>query len=56
MQPLNRWRIVHLTHALDERLIEGFEGMARNPWLAEHTEIYIRGNLGIELTRSSLND
>jgi len=55
LRPLNRWRIVHLTDALDERLIEGFEGMARNPWLAEHTEIYIRGNLGIELTRNSLN-
>src|SRR6266571_2765533 len=49
LQPLNRWRIVHLTDALDERLIEGFERMARNPWLAEHAEIYIRDNLGIEL-------
>ncbi len=55
LRPLNRWRIVHLTDALDERLIEGFEHMARNPWLAEHTEIYIRDNLGIELTRNSLN-
>ncbi len=55
LQPLNRWRIVHLTDALDERLIEGFERMARNPWLAEHAEIYIRDNLGIELTRNSLN-
>ncbi len=55
LRPLNRWRIVHLTDALDERLIEGFEHMARNPWLAEQTEIYIRDNLGIELTRNSLN-
>jgi hypothetical protein len=29
--------------------------MASNPWLAEHTEIYIRDNLGIELTRNPLN-
>jgi len=25
--------------------------MAHSPWLAEHTEIYIRPNLGIQLTR-----
>jgi hypothetical protein len=54
-RPLNRWRIVHLTGAPDDRLIERFERMARNPWLAEHTEIYIRHNLGIELTRNPLN-
>src|SRR6266702_543160 len=39
LQPLNRWRIVHLTDAPDERLIEGFDHMAASPWLAEHTEI-----------------
>ena len=50
-QPLNRWRIVHLTTARDERLMAVFEGMAASPWLAEHTEIYIRGTLGIQLTR-----
>ncbi len=55
LRPLNRWRIVHLTDAVDERLIERFERMAASPWLAEHTEIYIRDNLGIELTRNSLN-
>jgi hypothetical protein len=50
-QPLNRWRIVHLTDAGDERLMAVFERMAASPWLAEHTEIYIRDDLGIELTR-----
>jgi len=50
-QPLNRWRIVHLTDASDTRLLEIFAHMAASPWLAEHTEIYIRHNLGIELTR-----
>jgi hypothetical protein len=54
-QPLNRWRIVHLTDAPDQRLIAVFEHMAASPWLAEHTEIYIRDNLGIELARKSLN-
>ena len=52
-QPANRWRIVHLTDAADDRLAERFQHMAKDPWLAEHTEIYIRHNLGIELTRKS---
>jgi hypothetical protein len=50
-QPLNRWRIVHLTQGADHQLTAVFEHMAASPWLAEHTEIYIRDNLGIELTR-----
>jgi len=50
-QPLNRWRIVHLTRTRDQRLIAVFKPMGASPWLAEHTEIYIRDNLGIELTR-----
>jgi hypothetical protein len=50
-RPLNRWRIVHLTNAVDERLIAVFEHMAASPWLAEHTEIYIRHDLGIQLTK-----
>jgi hypothetical protein len=54
-EPLNRWRIVHLTTAPDHQLIAVFERMATSPWLAEHTEIYIRNNLGIELTREPLN-
>jgi hypothetical protein len=51
-QPLNRWRIVHLTEAVDDRLTAVFEHMAADPWLPGHTEIYIRGNLGIELARN----
>jgi hypothetical protein len=50
-QPLNYWRIVHLTDARDDRLIAVFERMATSPWLAEHTEIYIRDALGIQITR-----
>jgi hypothetical protein len=53
LRPVNRWRIVHLTDAVDDRLIQRFEHMAADPWLAEHTEIYIRDNLGIELTRKA---
>ena len=51
-QPLNRWRIVHLTQAVDQQLTAVFEHMAASLWLAEHTEIYIRSTLGIELTRN----
>lgn len=50
-QPLNRWRIVHLTQAADHRLTAVFQRMAAHPWLPEHTEIYIRHDLGIQLTR-----
>jgi hypothetical protein len=41
-----------LTKAIDERLTAVFEHMAADPWLLEHTEICIRHNLGIELTRN----
>lgn len=50
-QPLNQWRIVHLTEAIDGRLTAVFEHMAASPWIPEHTEIYIRHDLGIQLTR-----
>lgn len=50
-QPLNQWRIVHLTDGPDERLNHPFTTMGLNPWLAEFVEIYIRSDLHIELTR-----
>ena len=37
--------------AADHRLTAAFEHMADSPWLAERTEIYIRHNLGIQLSR-----
>jgi hypothetical protein len=49
-QPLNRWRVVHLTEAVDDRLTAVFENIAAAPSLAEYIEIYIRRDLGIELT------
>lgn len=30
-----------------------FEHIAASPWIAEHTEIYIRHDLGIQLTRKA---
>lgn len=50
-RPLNRWRIVHLTRAVDDRLLEVFSGMAQEVWLPEYIEIYIRRDLDMELSR-----
>jgi hypothetical protein len=50
-QPLNLWRIVHLTDAPDSRLITTFDRLATIPWLPEFIEIYIRDVLGIALNR-----
>ncbi len=49
-RPLNRWRIVYLTDRPEQRLIERFT-LANDVWLREFVEIYIRRDLGIELTR-----
>ena len=50
-RPLNRWRIVHLTRRVDDRLLELFSGMAQDVWLPEYIEIYIRRDLDLELSR-----
>ncbi len=50
-QPLNRWRIAHLTDRLEHRLTERFTLMANDAWLPEFIEIYIRNDLDIKLTR-----
>ncbi len=50
-EPLNRWRIVHLTAARNERVIAVFERTATSPSLGKRTEIHIRDTLGVQLTR-----
>ena len=50
LRPVNRWRIVYLTDRPDARLIRRFT-LAQDVWLREFIEIYIRRDLGIELTR-----
>ena len=52
-RPLNRWRIVHLTDGPEQKLIERFTS-AKDVWLREFVEIYIRRDLRIELTRRDL--
>ena len=49
-QPVNLWRIVHLTEETDKDLMERFARSA-NVYLYEFIEVYIRDVLKIELTR-----
>ena len=49
-RPLNRWRIVYLTRRRKQELIDRFQ-LAGEAWLREFFEVYIRRDLGIELTR-----
>ncbi|MEV7526061.1 hypothetical protein [Streptomyces sp. NPDC091371] len=51
-RPTNTWRIVLLTDEPDERLVKVFDEMADIPWLPGFVENYVRGVLGIGLTRS----
>ncbi len=50
LRPLNLWRIVYLTDAPRQKLIERFTH-AKEVWLREFIEIYIRRDLKIDLTR-----
>ncbi len=54
-QPLNRWRITHLTDELEHRLTGRFTLMANDVWLPEFIEIYIRNDLDIKLTRRDIS-
>ena len=53
-RPLNRWRIVHLTASPSRKLVERFT-LASKVWLREFVEIYIRNDLGIDLTRKVIS-
>jgi hypothetical protein len=50
-QPLNLWRVVHLTNEPDERLLEALSGRVHGEWLPAFVEIYIRAHLNIQLIR-----
>ncbi|MEV4320535.1 hypothetical protein [Actinocrispum sp. NPDC049592] len=49
--PINRWRIVHLTGAPDPALAGVFDAMAASPYLRDFVEVHIRTVLGRTLTR-----
>ncbi|MBT2481319.1 hypothetical protein [Streptomyces sp. ISL-94] len=50
-RPTNTWRIVMLTDRKDERLEKVFAATAAEVWLPGFLENYVRGVLGIALTR-----
>lgn len=55
-QPLNRWRIVHLTTEEDPAMLALFENMGRDPYLPVFVEVHIREVLGITtVTRKTTN-
>lgn len=53
-QPLNRWRIVHLTDDPKPALRDRFDRMDENPWLPEYVEIYLRDDLNVNLSRRNM--
>jgi hypothetical protein len=53
-QPLNRWRIVHVTERPENRLVELFTLMGNDVWLPEFIEIYILSELNIKLARCDI--
>ena len=50
--PTNLWSIVLLTTANDPRYQEPFRTMVREGWLPGFIEIYIKRDLGVDLTRA----
>ena len=50
-QPLNTWKIVHLTSENEQELRERFLQMNNAKWLPEYIEVYIRNILGKRLER-----
>lgn len=51
-QPLNSWRIVHLTKGQDDpEMREAFASASKTKFLPEYVEIYIREDLGVSLVR-----
>ena len=55
LQPLNRWRIAHLTDKPEQGLTDKFALMANDAYLPEFIEIYIRNDLDIKLTRCDIH-
>lgn len=52
--PVNTWRIVHLTDKRDESLVEIFQKIGSTSFLRLFNEVYIRDDLGRTLIRRGL--
>jgi hypothetical protein len=53
-QPLNTWRIVHLTPAKDAELIKRFESFRDTASLPKYIEVYIKKDLQANLANKDL--
>jgi len=51
--PLNTWKIVHLTSENEVEINDRFQKMNDYKWLPEYIEIYIRDILGIDIQRKN---
>ncbi|KAI8716632.1 hypothetical protein NCS52_00957400 [Fusarium sp. LHS14.1] len=52
--PVNTWRIVHLTEGRDGDLVKAFDVMMRSPFLRQFNEVYIREDMGRQLVRKDI--
>jgi len=50
-RPLNLWRIMVLTEAVDQRLVDVFTTMGEDPYLRVFIEVYLRKDLGVSFRR-----
>ena len=50
-RPLNRWRIVLLTDAVDRPLLDLFTQMGADPYLRVFIEVYLQEDLGVSVRR-----
>jgi hypothetical protein len=50
-QPINRWKIVHLTSEPDQAILDFFTAMGENAFLRDFIEVHIRQVHGRTLTR-----
>jgi hypothetical protein len=55
-EPVNTWRIVHLTQERDGTLTEVFDKIGNTTYLRLFNEVYIREDLGRTLTRKEISN
>ncbi|MCE7011095.1 hypothetical protein LWC34_51075 [Kibdelosporangium philippinense] len=50
-EPINRWRMVHVTDQPDQAMIDFFAEMGRDVYLRDFIEVHIREVLGYQISR-----
>lgn len=51
--PLNTWKIVHLTSDFEQKIEKRFQKMNHNKWLPEYIEAYLCNVAGVQMLRRS---